>query len=172
MRHRRRPIPGWRAFAFGCLHLVWALGFNETGFRRSLALRGQAETDLIHDPSFPLEGLWGVVALCWLAALIALATVGSWAKRIPRRLRLIGVWSVTVVLVLRAFFYTGFVFSGLRVAGVLLVSARADPNWYRWDLVLWSPWFLPGAALFGLSARRLQHDDALTLLSRDGGGRG
>ena len=166
MPTRRRAIPRWLpfaattwAFAFGCLHLVWALGLNESGFRWSLALSGQAETDLIHDPALRLEGLWGVVTLCWLAALIALATVLPWAARLPYRLRLIGVWGVTVVLLLRAFFYTGFVFSGLRVAGVLPVSKRADPTWYRWDLVLWSPWFLLGAVLFGLSVRRLQRQD-------------
>ncbi len=160
----RRPVrmaylaAGW-ALIFGLLHLYWASG-GETGLRFSLALKGQAETDLIHDPAFRLQGLWGVVVLCWLASAIALSTVRPWGERLPTRLRLIGAWGVTVVLLLRAFFYSGFVFSTLRLFGIVAIGADADRTWYRWDLILWSPWFVLGAFLFGRTAQDLARRSA------------
>jgi len=38
------------------------------------------------------------------------------------------------------------------VLGVVGISERADPVWFRWDLRLWAPWFGVGAILFGVAA--------------------
>lgn len=145
---------GW-AFLFAAPHLYWGAG-GRFGLRWSLAVRGQKEEELIRDPGFIASGLWGVAALCLLAGLIALATVQPWGRRIPRRVRLVGAWGVCVVLALRAFLYPGFLFSGLRVLGIVGISEQADPMWFRWDLVLWSPWFLVGSIVFGAAARSLR----------------
>ena len=166
-RHRRTaatPSPtrsqwaGWPAyaaavwaFAFAVPHLYWALG-GRAGLTFSLALRGPEEQDLIRDPWFVALGLWGVAILCIVAGLIALANVRPWGRSIPRRALLAATWVACAILMARAFFYPGFLFSGLRVLGVMSTRPSADPAWFRWDLVLWSPWFLLGGALFGAAA--------------------
>lgn len=140
------------AFLFALPHLYWGLG-GRAGLRFSLALKGAAEDELIRDPWFVATGLWGVAALCTLAGVIGLATVRPWGCRLPRWLLLTASGAVCAVLLLRALFYPGFVFSGLRVFGAIGVSEDADPDWFRWDLVLWSPWFLVGSVLFGVATR-------------------
>ncbi len=142
---------GW-AFLFAVPHVFWAIG-GRAGLRWSLALRGPDEEALIRDPAFVAQGLWGVAGLCVVAGLIGLATVRPWGARVPRRLLRAATWGVCAVLLLRALFYPGFLFSGLKALGLVGHSARADPGWTTWDLLLWSPWFLLGAVLFGAAAR-------------------
>jgi len=152
---RTHPWAGYAAAAgaavFAAPHLYWAMG-GRTGLCFSLALRGSAEEELIRDPWFVAQGLWGVAGLCVVAGLIGLATVRPWGRAVPRPLIVVGAWAACGVMLLRALVYPGFVFSGLRVSGVVGISERADPVWFRWDLVLWSPWFTLGSVLFGLVA--------------------
>jgi len=158
---RRQPWLGYTAaawsFLFALPHLYWALG-GRTGLSFSLALKGQAEADLIADPSFQATGLWGVAALLAIAGGLGLLTAHPPRQARRRRLVTIGVWGVAVTDFLRALIYPGFIFSSLRVLGVIGTSQDADPNWFRWDLVLWAPWFLLGSVLFALAARSLTAD--------------
>jgi len=154
----RQAWPGYAAaawsFLFALPHLYWALG-GRMGLSFSLALKGQAEADLIADPSFQASGLWGVAVLLAIASGIGLLTAHPPRRTSLRRIVAIGAWGVAAVTGLRALIYPGFIFSGLRVLGMIETAADADPNWFRWDLVLWAPWFLLGAVLFAFSARSL-----------------
>ena len=141
------------ALQFATPHLYWAVG-GRVGLGFALAWRGDDEEALIRDPWFIAFGLWGVAAASILAASVALALVRPWGRMFPRRALLTAAWGVCTVMVLRALVYPGFIFSGLRVLGVLRSSASADPAWVRWDLLLFSPWFAVGGLLFGLAAWR------------------
>ena len=146
------------AVIFAVPHLYWALG-GRTGLTFALALRGPREDEVIRDPWFIATGLWGVTGLCLLGAVIALAAVRPWGRVIPRWLLLIGAWTACATAVLRAFLWPGFIRSGLYVAGVHTRPAGVDPAWSRWDLALWSPWFLAGGILFGMVAWSLTRRD-------------
>jgi hypothetical protein len=111
---------------------------------------------LIRDPDFIATGLWGVGALCLIAALAALATVQPWGRLIPRGVLLTATWGACAVTVLRAFLLPGFVRSTLYVTGVVTLPENMDPAWPRWDPMLFAPWFLIGGVLFGAEAWYLQ----------------
>ena len=143
------------AMVFGLPHLYWAVG-GRAGLAWALAWHGPEEQALMRDPWFIAFGLWGVAALCAIAALVALASVRRWGRRFPRRLLLALAGGASAMMVLRACLYPGFLFSGLKVLGILETPESADPAWVRWDLRLFSPWFLLGGALFGATAWRIR----------------
>ena len=162
----RRPIAhatsaAWAAYGacawaliFALPHLYWALG-GRTGLRFSLALHGSREEAVIRDPWFVATGLWGVAGLCILGAVVALAAVRPSGRVIPRWILLAVAWSACAITVVRALLWPGFIRSTLYVTGTVSLPADIDPSWIRWDLALWSPWFLVGGILFGVLARTL-----------------
>lgn len=139
------------AILFAIPHIYWGAG-GRTGLAWSLATKGPAEVDLINDRSFQIAGLWGVAVLLGLAAVIALAMVRPWGERIPHWLVSVAAFGVSTVCLLRSLFYSGFVVSTLRLTGVIDISANADRDWFIWDLILWSPWFLLASVLFAGAA--------------------
>lgn len=97
------------------------------------------------------------MALNWVAVplkaglgLLALATVQSWARVIPRRLLLISTYGLGIGMALYG--TLGLVVDGLRLLGALAVPADAWPS-LRWHVFLWDPWWLLGGILFLVTAR-------------------
>jgi hypothetical protein len=136
---------------FAAPHFLWALGYLRPALRFSLGTPpGPQEEALIDDVRFRAAGLWGVAALCLAASGAALATVRPWGRRLPRWLPVTGAAGVSAILGARGLVLPGIVGSlhhHLMANGS--PSGAIDPDWMRWNLILWSPWFLTGAVLFG-----------------------
>lgn len=150
------------AVAFAIPHILWGLGWFETSLRFSLGLAPAArEACTIREPAFIATGLWGVAGLLVMAALIALATSERWGRMLPRWMVLTGVWGVCLVLSIRGLFLPGVAGAIAIEAGLISTPEGIDPSWIRWNIVLWSPWFLAGAALFANAARAFaRHEPA------------
>lgn len=138
-------VCGW-AFIFGAWHLYWALG-GRLGLLTSTG--GNVDELAAHrDQAFVALGLWGVVVLCLVLGLIALAMARPWGRVFPRWALLVLAWAACAVMLLRGVVYLAV--SGLAVAGVI---PTADPSWHVWNLALFSPFFVVGGVLVGAMAR-------------------
>ena len=123
------------AGVFAVFHLTWATGLyvllDPVYAARAFAQAWFRTLDLI------------VAALCLAAALVALALVAPWGRRLPRWLLGGSAWTVTAVLVLRsALSLTQHAY--WLVAGRLQVSLMS----------VWEPWFYLGGLLFLVSTWR------------------
>jgi len=152
-----RIQPAYAAALWGALfaipHILWAVGWFDSGLRFSLGLKpGAHEEEMINDPAFTAYGLWGVAALCLLASIIALSTIQPWGKRLPRWVPAVGTWGVCVVLAIRGLVFPGILGSLAIELNIIALGPNSDPVWNRWNVVLWSPWFLLGATLFARTA--------------------
>lgn len=161
-RTAERELPARAAAVWGVLfaipHILWGFGLFEDSVRFSLGTKpGATEDRLIASSAFIALGLWGVAILCLLASAIALATIRPWSRRLPHWLPIAGAWGVAMILAIRGLVFPGLLGSALYELGVRRFSGNADPDWMRWNLVLWSPWFLLGAMLFALTAVHRQH---------------
>lgn len=153
----RRTWPALLACAWGVVfaipHGLWGLGLLDESLRFSLAAEAGADEErLIDSARFQAFGLWGVGALCLLSAVIAVFTLPPWLERVPRWMPVVGALGVALVLGIRGLVAPGLFGSLAIELGVIAVPAGSDPAWFRWNLVLWSPWFLIGAVLFGRAA--------------------
>ena len=140
------------ATVFGMLHCYWALG-GTAGLEFATGAEAE-EAALQRDPAFVLLGLWGVGALCFVAAAISLIALRPQVSRLRRRALLWGAGGAAALLLARALF--GFVESGAALAFGASLLDDSEDSWHVGNLAVWSPWFLAGAALFArvaLSAR-------------------
>lgn len=156
-------LPARAAAAWGALfaipHMLWGFGLFEDALRFSLGAKpGAAEDRLVASPRFIALGLWGVATLCLLASAIALSTIQSWGRRLPLWLPSAGAWGVATILAIRGLVLSGLLGSALHELGVRRFSGDTDPGWIRWNLLLWSPWFLLGATLFAFAAVQRQRN--------------
>ncbi len=141
--------------------MLWGMGWFGDSLRFSLGLKPRAhEERVINDPAFTLSGLWGVAALCLLASVIALATVRPWGHRLPRWMPIVGAWGVCAVLAIRGLMFPGILGGFAIEFGIIDLAETSDPTWNRWNIVLWSPWFLLGALLFGRAVRFFQRNQS------------
>lgn len=142
----RWPLVGWIAAiwtaGYGGLKLSWALGGDFllaqaplTGELRRMALD--------HEPGFALFGFWATVLLAVVGILVIVAVSYPAMHRVPRWI-LAGCAAVaTAILLLRG------------IAGLIcdLVQFGSDPL-LRWDLALWTPYFLVWGALWAVVLHR------------------
>jgi hypothetical protein len=125
--------------AYVPIHVVWALG-------GTLLLPGG-------DATASLPGLraanWIVSAFLVVGAIVVLALVRHWGRRIPRALLLVPIYVAAIVCLSHALF--GFITKGLYLAGVQgAVSSPMASSWTAaeraraiWlDLAVFEPWFL------------------------------
>lgn len=83
--------------------------------------------------------------------LLALASIQSWGRAIPRRLEL---WLLYAGGVLLSFYgVAGFIEKLLMVTGVIDVANSIGDGPIWWYLFLWEPWWILGGVLFLLTAR-------------------
>ena len=138
---------------FGGLHLYWALG-GTLGFAE-FSTPPNKILALTRDPRY-IRITWGVVLLCLFAALIALAPIQPWSRRMPRWLLLTPLW-----IACGMFFVRGIgnpIQSALIMGGGFISAPLAGPDapaWHQWlliDAVLFSPWFILGGFVFGATA--------------------
>ena len=123
------------ALSFSALHFLWAagwyVGLNEESARRAFQQRWFLVYDLV------------AAVLCALAAVVALALVRPWGRRLPRWLVGSLAWSGTGLLVLRG---------GAGLAQSLYIAAIEKNVSAVFEF--WEIWFCVGAVLFGLSTWR------------------
>ena len=117
------------AFVFAAFHFIWAAGWYP------LLDAEQASIAF----SVPWKWWYDVFAgiMCVVAVPVALAPVGRWGARIPRRLLSALAIIGTGLLVLRA------IASLVHTAYLLGVGEFAGAGFLPWE-----PWFYLGAALF------------------------
>lgn len=130
------------ALAFAAANVYWGLGGR-------VAFPFPDYDAAISDPSLVALN-WAAVVLKVGMAVVALATVWSWGRSIPRRALLVAAWGLGAAMV--AYGALGMVVDGLRVAGVIGVPESAATA-VRWHLLLWDPWWLLGGILFVAAAR-------------------
>ncbi|HEV2761079.1 MAG TPA: DUF3995 domain-containing protein [Acidimicrobiales bacterium] len=99
-RGRRTTWPAYAAaavaFVFALVSLYWAAG----GMAGMGTLGGEIERlGRARDPDL-VAATWAATVLKLLGALLALALVRSWGRRLPRRLLLVTAWAGAVVLTL------------------------------------------------------------------------
>jgi len=108
---------------------------------------------MTHASWFVPLGLWGTDVLALAGIAVALATVQPWGWVAPRRLLLALTGAGAVLLVLRAVLL--LVQDVLLLTGVTTVAAHEATLAHRlarWDLLLWSPYFLVWGILWGATA--------------------
>ena len=134
---RQWPVIGacLGAAAYGALKLHWALGGST--LMTEAPLPAAAIDDLLAREPATVAGHWITVALAQVAIVAALATTRAWAATLPRWLVPAGCWLLATAMVLRG--AGQMIGSGQRLlAGVSEQAAHTA----RWDLFLWSPFFL------------------------------
>ena len=119
------------ALIFAIFHVVWACGWyvGLDPAQARLAFRK------------PLFFAWDLVVavMCAVGAVVALAPVRPWGRRLPLRLLRFAAWTGTVLLVLRA------------AASVIQVTYLAITRRLTAAHILtWEPWFWVGAVLFSV----------------------
>lgn len=144
--------------AYGLMKLAQALGANALADKDPLRpdLR---ERLLARDPLF-VAGHWILFTAAIIGVLVALATVQPWGQRLPRRLLLAVTWTLGFGMILRSIGPVGFGFLGDTL---VLTDLRPPPPEHaslsrylaRWDLMLWSPFFLAWGALWTATAWQL-----------------
>ena len=136
--------------AYGALKFYWAVG--------GTALRGTIgfPEEVWRDPWFVALGLWGTVVLSFVGALVALAFVRPWGRRIPRRMLLIPAWAACALLTARG--VGGLAHDGLLVTGFIGAPASVGLSVILWDLAHYSPYFAVWGVLLGSTAWYFDRD--------------
>jgi hypothetical protein len=157
----RTGMTRWPSYAavawcvlFGSLHLYWALG--GTALLVEMSMPSNRVLALTRDPIY-MGITWGVVIMCVIAALLALAPFEPWSRRLPRWILVTPLWIACGLFLLRGL--------GTLVHTVLVIgggmpfdplSSWPDPQaWARYmliDAAIYSPWFTLGAIAFGATA--------------------
>lgn len=147
---RRTTWPAYAAaavaFVFALVSLYWAAG----GMAGMGTLGGEIEKLGRARDSELVAATWAATVLKLLGALLALALVRPWGRRLPRRLLLVTAWVGAVVLTLYGAAQTAAVV--LINFGVVDDTQGMSERALRWRMLLWEPWFLAWGVLLGLAA--------------------
>jgi hypothetical protein len=153
----RRASPAWAGHAacawaviFALMSLYWAAG----GMVGSETLGVELDR-LAHerDASFVGE-LWAAFVLKMMAAVLALALVEPWGRRLPRRLLQLLGWATGAGITLYA--VANFVQHALMATGAISTPEALGTNAVPWHLALWDPFWLVGGLLFLAATPALQ----------------
>jgi len=151
-----RPGVGWRWAAYGAcavagayavVSLYWALG----GTAVLHTVGGVAERMARSGGTVALLVIAVTVLVKVLGALLALALVRPWGRRLPRRALLVaGVGAAAVLVIYGAAEVTA---EALVETGAIKGSGSVDWTALRWHLALWDPWFLLWGLLLAVATR-------------------
>lgn len=114
---------------------------------------------LARDPLF-VASHWLLAGAAAVGVVVALATVRPWGAKVPRRLLLTIAWTLGFLMIARSIGVLGFGFVG---DALVLTGLRPPPaehaalarNLARWDLLLWSPFFLLWGTCWATAGWRL-----------------
>lgn len=133
------------AVAYGSMKLAQALGANALADKDPLPPEAR-ERLLARDPLF-VTSHWLLAGAAMVGVIVALSTVRPWGAAVPRRPLLVIAWTLGIFMIVRSLGALGFGF-----VGDTLVLTGVDPPppehaalsrmLARWDLMLWSPFFL------------------------------
>ena len=149
----RPPRTAWAADAACVLALLSALPsfYWAAGGTSGLDTVGGAIEELARarDPAGVALGV-GAGVLKVAGAVLALALVRPWGRRVPRRLLSGVAWAASVVLTL----YGGLLVAvgALVLAGVIGPAGPVDRTALRWHVLVWDLWFLVWGLLLGVAA--------------------
>lgn len=160
---------GYAAFTVGVLYALVSVYWAAGGTLGLKTLGGQLERlGRARDPQL-IAVVWVTAGLKLFAAVLGLALVRPWGRRLPRWMLLIAAWGTTVVLVL----YGGTLVIVQSLVQIGVIAASADMDWtaFHWHLFLWDPWFLVwglllGAATWGFVSTRRTRDDGTSAAGR------
>jgi len=128
--------------AYGGLKLYWALGGS--GGLRQAPLPQKSIQEALARESSAVAGHWISVGLAVVGIGAAIATVHPWGRVLPRWLLIGPLSTLSVLMILRAL---------LQAIGDVqrLLDGVSPTSAYtaRWDLALWSPFFLLWGVLWG-----------------------
>lgn len=144
---------------YGGMKLAQALGANALADKDPLPPE-MRERLLARDAFFVLSH-WVLATAAVIGVLLALATVRAWGVRVPRRLLRVLSVLLGAAMILRSVGFVGFGFVGdaLLLAGVRDVPAEhavLAEELARWDLLLWSPFFLLWGVCWAVTGWRLR----------------
>lgn len=145
--------------AYGSMKLAQALGANALADKDPLPPKTR-EMLLARDPIF-VASHWILATAAVVGIVVALATLRPWGKGAPRRLLLMITGTLGVLMIARAI----GVVPGFGIIGDILVLTGANPPpaehaslahmLARWDLFLWSPFFLTWGACWATAGWQL-----------------
>lgn len=163
------------AAAYGSMKLSQALGANALADKDPLPPHLR-EMLLDRHPLF-VASHWLLACAAAVGVVVALASVRPWGARLPRPPLRVIVWTLGVFMIVRAVgtWETGLVGDSLLLAGVRDAPAEHPGLAFmlaRWDLLLWSPFFLFWGACWTTAAVRLRRVSKSGPLARPGTGHG
>jgi hypothetical protein len=146
------------AAAYGSMKLAQALGAKALADKDPLPPELR-ERLLARDPLF-VASHWVLAAAAVMGVVVALAVVRPWGAAVPRRLLLVIAWVLGTFMLARAVGVLGFGFAG---DALLLTGIHPPPVGHaalvrdlaRWDLLLWSPFFLTWGVCWTATGWRL-----------------
>ncbi len=144
------------AAAYGTMKLAQALGANALADRDPLppALRARL---LARDPFF-VASHWVLAGAAAVGVLVAVTALRPWGTAVVRRLLGSLAWALGIAMIARALGAVGFGFVGdlLVLTGIRDLPPGIAHTLARWDLLLWSPFFLLWGVCWTLTGRRLR----------------
>jgi hypothetical protein len=149
----RPPRTTWAAYAACALALLSAIPsfYWAAGGTSGLDTVGGAIEELARarDPAGVALGV-GAGVLKVAGAVLALALVRAWGRRVPRRLLSGVAWAASAVLTLYGALLVAV--GALVLAGVIRPAGPVDRTALRWHVLLWDLWFLIWGLLLGVAA--------------------
>lgn len=134
------------ALLFAAMSFFWALG----GTLGLETLGNELEREArARDPD-TIVLVWVTGLLKLVGAVLALALVQPWGRRLPRRLLLIPAWAVGLGLL--AYALANFIQHGLMKAGAIDTPEALGSDAVTWHLAFWDPFWLLGGVLFTAAA--------------------
>lgn len=144
-----RTWPAYAAAVVASLFAVVSFYWGAGGTALVSTLGGRIEALALARDPFLITAVW-VTGFAKLAgAVLALALVRPWGRRLPRRWLRATAWAGAALLTAYGLVQ---VFSvALVAAGAITPDVPIDPSVLRWRLLLWEPWFLVWGLLLGLA---------------------
>ncbi|MCG5212917.1 DUF3995 domain-containing protein [Streptosporangium sp. KLBMP 9127] len=156
-RADRTRVGGYGAAAcsalYGSMKLAQALGANALADKDPLPPELR-ERLLARDPLF-VASHWVLATAAVVGVIVALATVRPWGVAAPRRLLVAIAWTLGAFMITRAI--AGIVGDTLLLTGVRpapVEHAALAVDLARWDLLLWSPFFLLWGTFWAMAGWR------------------
>jgi hypothetical protein len=134
------------ALVFAAMSFFWALG----GTLGLDTLGNEIEREARAREPDTIALVWVTGLLKVVGAVLALALVQPWGRRLPRRLLPVAAWAVGLGLLVYAL--ANFVQHGLMKAGAIDTPEALGSSAATWHLVFWDPFWLLGGVLFTTAA--------------------